>query len=465
MSVREGADREFLRDLLSALCSTGAPWAEVFLQDSRGTYVEQASGGGPEAREGLVCGAGFTLQAGDQTLFRSVDGLDRDTLLRAAREFARSAAAGAAAPVPALEPRPRRGICPARIPPCTAPLSEKEALVRDTLDAAAREPAFRSGSVLLKDASSFLIVANSEGVLTEEEQHSVTLYAQVTHGEGERCAAASRVLSAAGGLEHLGAEARRRLAFDAGSAAQFALAAGPVPEGELPVVLSPSAAGQVLHETLGHLLEADNLVKGLSPLGAPGGGQVASALVSLADDGSLPGLRGSADYDDEGWPTGPAALMCEGRVTGLLTDRASALALGLPRTGHARRDSYRSPASCRMRNLAVRAGEREFGELLEGIPFGLHAVRIGAGRSDLAAGTFSFLLTEGYLIREGRPSEAVGGAVLEGSFEDVLFGVQAVASGAERHAGVCARDGQGVGVTDESPALLLAKMRIRRRLP
>ena len=463
MNGRDGADPELLHDLLSALCSTGADWAEVFLQESRGAHVEALAEGGADAREGLVSGAGLTLELDGRTCFRSVDGLSPEALLREARALAQSIGGGAAAPVAPLARRPAREICPALRPPAATSLSEKEALVRDTLEAAARAPGFRSGSVLLKDVSSVVAVANSDGVFTQEDQHSVTLYAQVTLAEGERSAAGSRVISAAGGVEHLGEEARRRLALDAAEAARFALAAGPVPEGELPVVLSPFAAGQVLHEALGHLLEADSLIRGLSPLGGPGEGLVAAPCLNLEDDGSLPGLRGSADYDDEGWPTGPVTLMSEGRVTGLLTDRASAARLGLPRTGHARRESYRSPASCRMRNLTLRPGERAQEELMRGIPFGIHAVRVGAGRSDLEAGTFAFLLTEGYLIREGRPSEAVGGAVLEGRFWDVLLGIQEAASEVERHPGVCARDGQGVGVSDGSPAIRLAKILVRRR--
>jgi TldD protein len=230
------------------------------------------------------------------------------------------------------------------------------------------------------------------------------------------------------------------------------------PAGAMPVLLSGEAGGTMVHEACGHGLEADIIQKDFSVYRGKIGKAVASPLVSLVDDGSLPGLLGSAACDDEGTPCRRNVLIEKGVLRGYLTDRTSARKDGLPLSGNGRRSSYRSVPQPRMTNTFIEPGTASPEAMLRNIKKGLFVRKMGGGEVDPTSGDFVFHVTEGYLVKDGRIVHPVRGAVLTGNGPDVLFNIDAVGNDLHFLPGMCGKSGQNVPVSDGQPSLLLRSM-------
>lgn len=450
---------DLLQDLLAVLCSTGADWAEVFVQRSSFTRLSREDGRAGDASFAEDRGVALRLSSGGRQGLASVSGFEPDDLLAAARGAAAEFSSGAPRPAVPLRLLPGRGLNPVLIAPEEVSAARKAALLEEAHEAAANDGAGRF-SALYRDSTHDVMVATSEGTLTRERRAYLTLYLQA-HAEGPaRTRAGAKVVSAAAGFEFFEGGPHLSAALEASAAARRHLSAVPAPSGHLPVVFSPAAAGLFIHETVGHALEGPLALQDAAPRYGRPGERIAPAAFSLVDDGAAPGRRGTCDYDDEGYPTGRVLLVEEGVLRGVLTDRAAAAALGVPRTGSGRRESYRHRPAARMRNTQVLPGTRTPEELVGSVAFGLYVVQMGGGRVDAATGDFTFTVTEGRIIREGRLAETVEGALLAGNGPDLLASLQGVGSDLAHGVGTSARDGQNVPVSDGAPTLLAGNLRV-----
>ncbi|MFM8941273.1 MAG: TldD/PmbA family protein, partial [Phenylobacterium sp.] len=192
------------------------------------------------------------------------------------------------------------------------------------------------------------------------------------------------------------------------------LAASPCPAGDMDVVLGAGWNGVLLHEAVGHGLEGDFNRKGSSAFAARIGEQVAARGVTVYDDGSLPGRRGSLTVDDEGTPTGRTVLIEDGILVGYMHDRMSARLMGLSATGNGRRQSYAHIPMPRMTNTAMEGGSTPRDEMIAATRRGLYCANFGGGQVDITNGKFVFQCTEAYLIEDGRITRPVKGATLIG---------------------------------------------------
>lgn len=233
------------------------------------------------------------------------------------------------------------------------------------------------------------------------------------------------------------------------------LDAAPCPAGTMPVVLTGSAGGTMIHEACGHGLEGDVIQKDFSVYRDRLGSPVASSLVTLIDDGTLPGLYGSIRVDDEGTPSQRTVLIQDGILKSYLTDVVSARKGGWSPTGNGRRQSYRFPPIPRMTNTFIVPGTQEYGDILERAWNGLLVRKMGGGEVDPTSGNFVFHVTEGFLIEKGRVTKPVKGAILTGNGPKVLERISAVGKDLVFDPGVCGKGGQAVPVTDGQPCLLL----------
>jgi TldD protein len=221
------------------------------------------------------------------------------------------------------------------------------------------------------------------------------------------------------------------------------------------VVLGPGWPGILLHEAIGHGLEADFNRKGVSVFSNLLGQRVASDLCTIVDDGTIPNRRGSLNVDDEGTPTGRTVLIERGILTGYLQDKLNARLMGMPLTGNGRRESFASSPMPRMTNTFMLAGESTPNEIIGSVNRGLYAVTFGGGQVDITSGKFVFSASEAYLIEDGRVTAPVKGATLIGNGPDVLKRVSMVGNDLELDAGVgtCGKDGQSVPVGVGLPTL------------
>jgi TldD protein len=235
------------------------------------------------------------------------------------------------------------------------------------------------------------------------------------------------------------------------------LSSVPAPAGEMQVVLGPGWPGILLHEAIGHGLEGDFNRKQTSAFANLMGERVASPGVTVVDDGTIDGRRGSLTVDDEGTPTECTTLIEDGILKGYMQDRLNARLMGVAVTGNGRRQSFAHMPMPRMTNTFMRAGDRDPEELLASVTNGIYAVNFGGGQVDITSGKFVFSCTEAYRVQNGKIGAPVKGATLIGNGPDVLTKVSGIGNDLALDTGVgtCGKAGQGVPVGVGQPTLLI----------
>lgn len=236
----------------------------------------------------------------------------------------------------------------------------------------------------------------------------------------------------------------------------------PAPAGEMPVVLGPGWPGVLLHEAIGHGLEGDFNRKKTSAFSGLMGSRIAAPGVTVVDDGTLAGRRGSLNLDDEGTPSQRTTLIEDGILVGYLQDRLNARLMGMQPTGNGRRQSYGHCPMPRMTNTFMLAGQHSPEEMIASIPRGLYAVNFGGGQVDITSGKFVFSTSEAYLIEDGKIGPAVTGATLIGNGPDVLTKIAMIGNdfALDPGIGACGKNGQSVPVGVGQPSLLLTGLTV-----
>jgi len=233
------------------------------------------------------------------------------------------------------------------------------------------------------------------------------------------------------------------------------LAAQPAPAGTMTVILGPGWPGILLHEAVGHGLEGDFNRKGSSTFAGRIGQRVAAEGVTVVDDGTLPGRRGSLNIDDEGTPTQRTVLIENGILKGYMQDTLNARLMGVAPTGNGRRESFAHLPLPRMTNTTMLNGDLSPEEIIASVKKGLYAVNFGGGQVDITNGKFVFSMSEAYLIEDGRVTAPVKGATLIGNGPEAMQQVTLIGNDLRLDAGVgtCGKDGQSVPVGVGQPTL------------
>jgi len=229
----------------------------------------------------------------------------------------------------------------------------------------------------------------------------------------------------------------------------------PAPAGEMIVVLGPGWPGILLHEAIGHGLEGDFNRKKTSAFAGLLGERVAAPGVTVVDDGTIGGRRGSLSIDDEGTPTSRTVLIEDGILKGYMQDRQNARLMGVAPTGNGRRQSHGSSIMPRMTNTYMLGGDTPAGEILASVDRGIYATNFDGGQVDITNGKFVFSCTEAYLIENGKLGAPIKGATLIGSGPEALTRVKMVGNDMKLDTGVgtCGKNGQSVPVGVGQPTL------------
>jgi len=233
------------------------------------------------------------------------------------------------------------------------------------------------------------------------------------------------------------------------------LEARPAPAGTMTVVLGPGWPGVLLHEAVGHGLEGDFNRKGSSAFSGRLGQRVAAPGVTVVDDGTMPGRRGSLTIDDEGNPTQRNVLIEDGVLRGYLQDSLNARLMKMPITGNGRRESFAHLTLPRMTNTYMLAGSHDPKEIIASVKKGLYATNFGGGQVDITNGKFVFSAAEAYLIENGKVTHPVKGATLIGNGPDALTRVSMIGNDLALDSGIgtCGKEGQSVPVGVGQPTL------------
>ncbi|MCX7354501.1 MAG: metallopeptidase TldD-related protein, partial [Alphaproteobacteria bacterium] len=328
------------------------------------------------------------------------------------------------------------------------------------IDAYARaaDPRVRQVSVSLSGEWQAVEIMRAGGARAGDVRPLVRLNVSITVGDGDRMESGSHGVGGRARYDTwLEPERWRAQTDEALRQALVNLRAVHAPAGEMPVVLGPGWPGILLHEAIGHGLEGDFNRKKTSAFAGLMGQRIASPGVTVVDDGTIPGRRGSITVDDEGTPSQRNVLIEDGILVGYLQDRMNARLMGVAPTGNGRRESYAYHPMPRMTNTYMLAGDKSPEELIRSVKRGVYAVNFGGGQVDITSGKFVFSSAEAYLIEDGKIGPSLKGATLIGNGPDVLTKVKAVANDMALDPGIgtCGKDGQSVPVGVGLPSLLV----------
>ncbi|MGE0847825.1 MAG: metallopeptidase TldD-related protein, partial [Flavobacteriaceae bacterium] len=335
----------------------------------------------------------------------------------------------------------------------------------EAIDAHARraDPRVSQVTVSLAAARSTVGILRGDGSWYEDVRPLMRLNVSVVVADKGRRESGSAGQGGRAGFDALLAgDNWRRLADDAVRQALVNLDARPSPAGTFDVVLGSGWPGVMLHEAVGHGLEGDFIRKKQSAFAGMVGERVASPGVTVVDDGSIPGVRGSVTIDDEGTPSGETVLIEDGILVGFMQDRLNARLMGVRATGNGRRQSYAHAPMPRMTNTFMRAGDADPDEIVASVKNGLYAVGFGGGQVDITTGKFVFQCTEAYWVENGRIAYPVKGAMLIGNGPDALTRVRMIGNDLKLDPGVgtCGKNGQSVPVGVGQPTLRIDQVTV-----
>lgn len=452
-----------LERVFNQLMGPGIDAADLYFQHSRSESWHLEEGIVKDGSHSIEQGVGVRAMAGEKTGFAYSDEIVLPQLLeatRAARAIARDGH-GAGRP---LAVRQTPSLYPAIDPVDSLPNPEKIALLREVdAYARARDPRVKQVMVSLAATVDTVLIAASDGTLAADVRPLVRVNVQViveSNGRREQGYAGGGGRYSYGELLANG----RALGFAAEAVRQALvnLEAVDAPAGTMPVVLGPGWPGVMLHEAVGHGLEGDFNRKGSSAFAGRIGEQVAAKGVTVVDDGTLPGRRGSLSVDDEGTPTQCTTLIEDGILKGYMQDKLNARLMGVTATGNGRRESFTHLPMPRMTNTYMLAGERDPEEILRSIKRGLYAVNFGGGQVDITSGKFVFSASEAYLVEDGKIVCPVKGATLVGSGPEAMSRISMIGNdlALDEGIGVCGKDGQSVPVGVGQPTLRIDGMTV-----
>ncbi len=429
-------------------------------------YIERGSSEGLTFDDGRLKTAsfdtsrGFGLRcvAGESTGFAQSTEMSPSALSRAARAVT-IAKAGYDGSFSAHPARTNRALYPDIDPVANPAFGPKVELLQE-IDAYCRavDPAVVQVSATLSGTRRAVTILRAGGQRFDDIRPLVRLNISVTvERNGHRESGFAGAGGRAAYEEFIDPSRWKKMANEAIRQAKTNLDAIPAPAGKMDVVLGPGWPGVLLHEAIGHGLEGDFNRKGTSAFANMMGERVAAPGVTIIDDGSLAGRRGSLTIDDEGTPTEPTVLIEDGILKGYMQDRLNARLMGVKPTGNGRRESFSHAPMPRMTNTYMLGGTTPAGDIVESLKDGIYATNFGGGQVDITSGKFVFQCTEAYLVKNGKIEAPVKGATLIGDGPTVLTQVKKVGDDMELDPGigVCGKAGQGVPVGVGQPTLYI----------
>ncbi len=462
-----GLSQADLRAVLGVALSSGGDFAEIFMEHRTYDFIDMEEDIIKETAEAVGLGLGIRVIKGDRTGFGYTNDLSLEKVRRTALTAAAIArgTAGAAPPPPVLRDRTKaKSLYAVRRPVHEAGLRDKIKLVREAYGAARSfDPRIVKVKAYYSDSLKHMCIANSEGLLVRDTRPMVKLVCvAISEKDGKResgyWGGGGRV-----GLEYFrDVLTPRRIGEEAAREAVLLLGAVDAPAGEMPIVLAPGHSGVLIHEAVGHLVEADFNRKRTSIFWNKMGKRIGSELVTIYDDPTIPSFRGSYNIDDEGTAPRKTLLIEKGVVRGLLQDRLSCrLMRGAALTGHGRRQDYSHWPIPRMANTYIAAGGDEPGDIVRSVAKGFYVASLSGGQVE-DSGKFTFSVSLGYLIEGGKLTAPVKQATLIGTNIDILKRIDRVGSDLAfgLQTGTCSKDGQDVPVTDGCPTLRIGKMTV-----
>ncbi|MCB9916372.1 MAG: TldD/PmbA family protein [Planctomycetes bacterium] len=458
-----GIDEELLRRVFAELMGHGADYGDLYFEQSRRSSISMEDGIISRASSSVDRGVGVRAVVGDQTGYAYSEDLDLQSMLQAARTAASIARGGGGAPPQGFARREFADLY--AIPHAWEDVEVATILpLVAHIDATCRrlDPAITKVSVTWANADSRVLVVTSEGFAQADRRPMGLVAASVTAEKDGQVQSGSANLSARHGVEHFDTARLDEMCRKAVDRTMILFEARKPPAGELPVVLAAGASGILLHEAIGHGMEADFNRKGTSIFSTMIDKKVAADCVTIVDSALHPHERGALNFDDEGNATERTVLVEQGTMRSYLHDRLSAKHYGIPSTGSGRRQSFRHAPMPRMRCTYMENGPHSREEIIASVDRGIIAETFTNGQVAIGAGDFTFYIKNGWLIEHGKITAPIKDVNIIGNGPEALGRITMVADDLAIDSGgwTCGKDGQSVPVSQGLPTALVSKLTV-----
>jgi TldD protein len=452
-------DKELLTKVLKKTISSGGEYAEIFVENKKSTLIRLEDSKIEKVIAGVDYGLGIRLIYDSRTAYAYSNDLSEESLLKAASEVSKAASKKAIDSIIDLKTKSPSVSFGIRLFPENVPAEKKISLVRKA-DNIARgyDSRIRQVSVIYNDFAQKVQIATTEGTIAEDERIHTLSVIQVVASDNGIVQTGYESIGGSLGFELFDQIDTEELSLKAAKRAIMMLIARKAPGGRMPVVISSEAGGTMIHEAIGHGLEADLVQEGLSIYSRKMGQEIASSLVTVIDDSTIQKKRGSFSFDDEGMPSQHTVLLEKGILKSYMYDKLTAIKDGVLSTGNGRRQSYQYRPIPRMTNTFIAPGETPPEKIINSVDYGLFVRKMGGGQVNTITGDFVFDVQEGYLIKKGRIEEPVRGATLAGNGPEVLRSIDMVGSDLGFSIGTCGKDSQGVPVSDAMPTIRIPEI-------
>jgi TldD protein len=463
---RFGVTREMMKKVLEAALSKGGDFAELFFEYRLSNNVVMEDDIIRESDETVALGVGIRVLNGRKTGYAYTSDLSPETMRRTALTAAAIAAAPARVRAAQIKPVvPARQVYVMSTPFADAPLGDRITLVQEAYAAAkSHDPRIAKVMANLSDSLQCVTIVNSDGLMVSDARPQARLgVTAIGEQDGKRVNGSDNAGGRVGmAFYRTPGTTPKEIGERAGREAVVLLSAVDPAPGEWPVVLGSHQSGVMVHEAVGHPLEADANWQKTSIMWDQMGKMVADPSVTIYDDATIPHYRGSLNVDDEGTPSEKVMLIDRGRLVGYLHDRLSARILNMKPNGHGRRQRFDYIPIPRMCNTMLERGQASPEDVIGSVSKGFYAQTYAGGMVE-DTGKFTFSVNLGYLIENGKLTQPVKNATLIGTNLQILKEVEMIGNDTAIFLGTCGKSGQAAPVTAGTPTFKLRRMTLGGR--
>ncbi len=441
--------------ILSVLMGNGGEYAEIFYERSNIERIVFENNKVDKIEQGEDIGVGLRLIKDFKVCYGYSTEFDFESLMELAKTISNASSQGPIKMGKSYD----KAYMPIDIDPFGISLSEKIELLKKSNDVARSfGDIIKQVSAVILDKKREIMVINSYGEHVEDVQTRTVFYTEVVAYKDGVLQRGYESVGGNIGFELFKQKDPQEIAKVSAQRAIMLLNAKPAPAGSFTIVMSAEAGGTMVHEAVGHGLEADLVQQGQSVYKDRIGQKVASELVNVIDDATLNGMNGSFNFDDEGAKAQNTTLIENGYLVGYMYDRLRAMKDNTKSTGNGRRQSYAHPPVVRMTNTFIKSGKTNPQDIIKDAKKGILVKKMGGGQVNTITGDFVFDVMEGYIIENGEITYPIRGATLIGNGPKALEDIDAVGYDEGWAIGTCGKDGQGVPVTDAQPTVRIKSM-------
>jgi len=458
-----GVDQAVVARVMSELTARGADAADVYFQHTRNNYLTLENGIVSSANSDIQQGVGLRVVIGDQTGFAFTEDLTTPSMLAAARTASAVATGGQIVSPQSFNPLAGGDLYTTTVPWASVGADQKLPVIKFIEQTVmAKDPAIEKVAVYWADGDERVMIATLDGKLVTDHRPMARVTLVVTAKKGDATQIGYSNIAAREGFDWFTQERLLTMIDEAVDRTMIQFEARRPPAGEMPVILAAGASGILLHEAIGHGMEADFNREGTSIYSDMIGKKVAEPFVTVVDQADIPHERGSLNYDDEGNKAGRTVMVENGILKSYLHDQISAKQYGLQPTGSGRRESYQYAPMPRMSCTFMEDGPHTKDEIIAAVDHGIICETYTNGQVQIGAGDYTFYVKNGWLVEGGKVTAPIKDVTISGNGPESLKRITMVANDARLDTGgwTCGKNGQNVPVSQGIPTVLVSKMTV-----